>query len=138
MAALPAAGLLPQWRSARPSRIRWSGRTGRMTRVATSARTIPAASPTCFGIPIAIGTILAPNTLSRAMGSNGASRELSVGVVGAGFGGVGIGIRLRDAGIEDFTIFERGETVGGVWRANTYPGAACDVPSHLYSYSFAP
>ena len=72
------------------------------------------------------------------MGSNGASRELSVGVVGAGFGGVGIGIRLREAGVDDFTIFERGETVGGVWRANTYPGAACDVPSHLYSFSFAP
>ncbi len=70
--------------------------------------------------------------------SNGATRELSVGVVGAGFGGVGIGIKLREAGIEDFTIFERGESVGGVWRANTYPGAACDVPSHLYSYSFAP
>jgi cation diffusion facilitator CzcD-associated flavoprotein CzcO len=70
--------------------------------------------------------------------SNGAGRELSVGVVGAGFGGVGIGIKLREAGIENFTIFERGESVGGVWRANTYPGAACDVPSHLYSYSFAP
>jgi cation diffusion facilitator CzcD-associated flavoprotein CzcO len=61
-----------------------------------------------------------------------------VGVVGAGFGGVGIGIQLRRQGFEDFTIFERGETVGGVWRANTYPGAACDVPSHLYSFSFAP
>src|SRR5687768_4829377 len=71
-------------------------------------------------------------------GDNGASRELSVGVVGAGFGGVGTGIRLRQSGIEDFTIFERGATVGGVWRANTYPGAACDVPSHLYSFSFAP
>ena len=47
-------------------------------------------------------------------------------------------IRLRQEGIDDFTIFERGETVGGVWRANTYPGAACDVPSHLYSFSFAP
>ena len=76
--------------------------------------------------------------MSFRMGSNGASRGLSVGVVGAGFGGVGIGVRLRQAGIEDFTIFERGTTVGGVWRANTYPGAACDVPSHLYSYSFAP
>ena len=71
-------------------------------------------------------------------GNNGSSRELRVGVVGAGFGGVGIGIRLRQAGYEDFVIFERGATVGGVWRANTYPGAACDVPSHLYSYSFAP
>lgn len=70
--------------------------------------------------------------------SNGDSRPLSVGIVGAGFGGVGIGARLREAGIEQFTIFERGDTVGGVWRANTYPGAACDVPSHLYSFSFAP
>ncbi|MDQ3759482.1 MAG: NAD(P)-binding protein, partial [Actinomycetota bacterium] len=49
-----------------------------------------------------------------------------------------MGIRLRQEGIEDFEIFERGDSVGGVWRANTYPGAACDVPSHLYSFSFAP
>src|SRR4051812_40476002 len=49
-----------------------------------------------------------------------------------------MGILLRREGIEDFTIFERGDSVGGVWRANTYPGAACDVPSHLYSFSFAP
>ena len=72
------------------------------------------------------------------MSSNGSERSISVGVVGAGFGGVGMGIRLRQEGIEDFEVFERGETVGGVWRANTYPGAACDVPSHLYSFSFAP
>jgi cation diffusion facilitator CzcD-associated flavoprotein CzcO len=69
---------------------------------------------------------------------NGDSAQRSVGVVGAGFGGVGMGILLRREGIADFTIFERGESVGGVWRANTYPGAACDVPSHLYSFSFAP
>ncbi len=69
--------------------------------------------------------------------SNGSSRRLSVGIVGAGFGGVGMGIRLAREGLTDFTIFERGETVGGVWRANTYPGAAVDVPSHLYSFSFA-
>ena len=72
------------------------------------------------------------------MSANGSNRQIRVGIVGAGFGGVGMGIRLRQEGIEDFTIFERGETVGGVWRANTYPGAACDVPSHLYSFSFAP
>lgn len=71
-------------------------------------------------------------------GSNGSRRDLSVGIVGGGFGGVGMGIRLRQEGYERFEIFERGETVGGVWRANTYPGAACDVPSHLYSFSFAP
>ncbi len=49
-----------------------------------------------------------------------------------------MGIRLKQEGFYDFTIFERAESVGGVWRANTYPGAACDVPSHLYSLSFAP
>lgn len=70
--------------------------------------------------------------------SNGRDRPLSVGIVGGGFGGVGMGIRLKRAGIQEFTIFERGDSVGGVWRANTYPGAACDVPSHLYSFSFAP
>jgi cation diffusion facilitator CzcD-associated flavoprotein CzcO len=70
-------------------------------------------------------------------GENGNQRQLSVGVVGAGFGGVGLGIKLRQAGIEEFTIFERGDSVGGTWRANTYPGLACDVPSHLYSFSFA-
>ena len=47
-------------------------------------------------------------------------------------------IRLKQAGIEDFLIFERAEDVGGVWRDNTYPGCACDVQSHLYSFSFAP
>src|SRR5882672_1162659 len=73
-----------------------------------------------------------------ATSSNGGRRPLSVGVVGAGFGGVGMGIRLKQARVDDFTIFERGDSVGGVWRANTYPGATCDVPSHLYSFSFAP
>lgn len=69
--------------------------------------------------------------------SNRKSRGPSVAVVGAGFGGVGMAIRLKQAGFDDVTVFERGETVGGVWRANTYPGAACDVPSHMYSFSFA-
>ena len=75
---------------------------------------------------------------SRWTSGNGSARRITVGIVGAGFGGLGMGIRLKQAGIYDFTIFERGESVGGVWRANTYPGAACDVPSHLYSFSFAP
>src|SRR6266542_1887072 len=70
--------------------------------------------------------------------ANGSGRELEFGIVGGGFGGIGMGIRLRQAGYQRFEIFERGDTVGGVWRANTYPGAACDVPSHLYSFSFAP
>ncbi|WP_205699618.1 NAD(P)/FAD-dependent oxidoreductase [Conexibacter sp. SYSU D00693] len=59
-------------------------------------------------------------------------------VVGAGFAGIGTAILLRRAGVEDVVVLERGEDVGGTWRENTYPGAACDVPSHLYSFSFAP
>ncbi|MBF6336714.1 NAD(P)/FAD-dependent oxidoreductase [Nocardia abscessus] len=62
----------------------------------------------------------------------------TVAVVGAGFGGIGMGVGLRRAGITDFVIFEGGCDVGGVWRDNTYPGCSCDVPSHLYSFSFAP
>jgi cation diffusion facilitator CzcD-associated flavoprotein CzcO len=62
----------------------------------------------------------------------------SVAVVGAGFGGVGALVMLARAGYRDVTVFERGERVGGVWHHNTYPGAACDVPSHLYEFSFAP
>jgi len=61
-----------------------------------------------------------------------------VAIIGSGFGGLGLGARLRQAGIETFTIFEKADDVGGTWRDNTYPGAACDVPSHLYSLSFAP
>jgi len=57
-------------------------------------------------------------------------------VIGGGFGGLGAAIRLRKEGFDDFLIVERGPEVGGTWRDNTYPGAACDVPSHLYSYSF--
>src|ERR1700709_2518852 len=59
-----------------------------------------------------------------------------VGVIGAGPGGIAMGIQLAQGGF-DFTIFERGDGFGGTWRNNTYPGAACDVPSHFYSFSFA-
>jgi cation diffusion facilitator CzcD-associated flavoprotein CzcO len=59
-------------------------------------------------------------------------------VVGAGFGGIGMGAALKHAGIEDFAVLERGADLGGTWRDNTYPGLACDVPSHLYSFSFRP
>jgi cyclohexanone monooxygenase len=61
---------------------------------------------------------------------------LSVGIIGAGPGGLALGIFLRKAGFHDFTIFDREDGVGGTWRINTYPGLACDVKSHLYSYSF--
>ena len=59
-------------------------------------------------------------------------------IVGAGFSGLGAAIRLRQAGRHDFAVLERADDVGGTWRDNSYPGAACDVPSHLYSLSFAP
>ena len=59
-------------------------------------------------------------------------------IIGAGFAGVGLAIRLQQAGIDDFTILERADSIGGTWRENTYPGCACDVASHLYSFSFAP
>ncbi len=61
---------------------------------------------------------------------------LSVGIIGAGPGGLALGIFLAKAGFRDFTIFDREDGVGGTWRINTYPGLACDVKSHLYSYSF--
>ncbi len=57
-------------------------------------------------------------------------------IIGAGFSGIGMGIQLKKAGIHSFTIFERAGEIGGTWRDNTYPGAACDVPSHAYSLSF--
>ncbi len=60
-----------------------------------------------------------------------------VGVIGAGIAGVGLGVRLLEAGVEDFVICERNESAGGTWFEHTYPGCGCDIPTHLYSYSFA-
>ncbi|GIF71979.1 flavin-containing monooxygenase [Asanoa siamensis] len=65
-------------------------------------------------------------------------RHCRIAVIGAGFGGIAAGLRLRGAGRDDFLIFDRGTEVGGTWRDNTYPGCACDVPSHMYSLSFMP
>ncbi|MDP9102131.1 MAG: NAD(P)/FAD-dependent oxidoreductase [Actinomycetota bacterium] len=64
--------------------------------------------------------------------------HVDVAVIGAGFGGIGAAIGLLRAGRRDLVVFERADRVGGVWRDNSYPGCACDVPSHLYSFSFAP
>jgi cation diffusion facilitator CzcD-associated flavoprotein CzcO len=61
-----------------------------------------------------------------------------IAIVGSGFSGLGMGIRLKRAGEHDFVILERAADIGGTWRDNTYPGCRCDVPSHLYSFSFAP
>jgi cation diffusion facilitator CzcD-associated flavoprotein CzcO len=59
-------------------------------------------------------------------------------VVGSGFAGLCAAIALKESGRHEFVVLERGDDVGGTWRDNTYPGAACDVPSHVYSFSFAP
>jgi cation diffusion facilitator CzcD-associated flavoprotein CzcO len=65
-------------------------------------------------------------------------QRVDVAIVGSGFAGLGAAVRLRGARREDFLILEKGDTLGGTWRDNTYPGCACDVQSHLYSFSFAP
>ncbi|MFE0580391.1 flavin-containing monooxygenase [Streptomyces sp. NPDC058874] len=78
---------------------------------------------------------------AAGMGGKGGreGREhVRVAVIGSGFGGLGAAVRLRREGITDFVVLERADSVGGTWRDNSYPGCACDVPSHLYSFSFAP
>lgn len=67
-----------------------------------------------------------------------ATTHTDILIVGAGFGGLGLGIRLKRRGQQGFLIIERADDVGGTWRDNHYPGVACDVPSHLYSFSFRP
>ncbi|HEX2773012.1 MAG TPA: NAD(P)/FAD-dependent oxidoreductase, partial [Micromonosporaceae bacterium] len=71
------------------------------------------------------------------MSTDGRHR-VRIAIIGAGFGGIGTAIRLKQRGYQDFVVFDRGDEVGGAWRDNSYPGCACDVPSHLYSLSFAP
>ncbi|MBC2639248.1 MULTISPECIES: NAD(P)/FAD-dependent oxidoreductase [unclassified Rhodococcus (in: high G+C Gram-positive bacteria)] len=65
-------------------------------------------------------------------------KHYDIVIVGAGISGIGAAIRLKQSGIDNFVILEKGDALGGTWRDNTYPGCACDVPSALYSYSFAP
>ena len=64
-------------------------------------------------------------------------RPVRVAVIGAGMAGILTAIKLHERGI-DFTVYEKADRLGGTWRENTYPGLSCDVPSHLYTYSFAP
>ena len=73
----------------------------------------------------------------RSTNGSGAAAGPRVAIVGAGFSGIAMAIELRRAGVEDFTLYERASGLGGVWHHNTYPGAACDVPSYLYSFSYA-
>lgn len=67
---------------------------------------------------------------------NKAIKNPSVAVIGAGMTGILLAIKLREAGINDITILEKADKLGGTWRENTYPGLACDVPAHMYTYSF--
>ena len=71
-----------------------------------------------------------PNTAEPAR------KGVSLAIIGAGMGGVLMAIKLKEAGFTDFVILEKGDSVGGTWRENTYPGLHCDFPSHFYSYSF--
>ena len=82
-------------------------------------------------LQLPVGPVAGPRDRSPA-------RHVRVAIVGSGFAGLGLAIRLKDAAIEDFVVLERADDVGGTWQANTYPGCQCDVPSHLYSFSFAP
>ncbi len=66
------------------------------------------------------------------------TNKIDIAIIGAGFAGIGAGIRLKESGISSFKIFEKEGEIGGTWRDNTYPGCACDIPSFLYSYSFEP
>ncbi len=75
-------------------------------------------------------------TTHRARPARTREHTYSTLIIGAGFSGLGTAIKLAEAGVDDFVILERGERVGGTWRDNTYPGAACDIPSLLYSFSF--
>jgi cation diffusion facilitator CzcD-associated flavoprotein CzcO len=79
----------------------------------------------------------APSRYRSAVPGAADHRQLRIAVIGAGMAGILSAIKLLEAGYDDFTVYEKADRVGGTWRENTYPGLACDVPSHLYSYSFA-
>src|SRR5919107_5186635 len=73
-----------------------------------------------------------------AISGNGPRPTPTVAIIGAGLSGLCMGIKLKQAGIDSFTIYEKADEVGGTWRDNTYPGLSCDVPSRFYQYSFEP
>ncbi len=78
------------------------------------------------------------STPTQPTAADAPERDVHVAIVGSGFAGLGMAIRLKQQGIDDFVVLERADDVGGTWRDNHYPGCQCDVPSHLYSFSFAP
>jgi cation diffusion facilitator CzcD-associated flavoprotein CzcO len=103
--------------------------------LATPGVTAPAVS----GVTApAVSGVTAPAVSGVAAPAAPLPGHVRVAIIGAGLGGIGAGIRLRQAGVTGFVILERATAVGGTWRDNTYPGCACDIPSHLYSFSFAP
>ncbi|MEO3813222.1 NAD(P)/FAD-dependent oxidoreductase [Sphaerisporangium sp. B11E5] len=115
----------------------WSGPGGALTRLDV----LPKNSQSISGLPKRLSHRAAEATSAPVVRENGgatAERHVRVAVIGAGFAGLGMGIRLKQRGIDDFVVLERGDDVGGTWRDCVYPGAASDVPSNLYSYSFAP
>ncbi|MGW7406177.1 flavin-containing monooxygenase [Streptomyces sp. NPDC054833] len=79
-----------------------------------------------------------PQPNAPAARVTGETRDVEVLIIGTGLSGIGAAVRLRQAGIHDLVLMEKADDLGGTWRDNTYPGCACDVPSALYSYSFAP
>jgi cation diffusion facilitator CzcD-associated flavoprotein CzcO len=76
-------------------------------------------------------------TAATSQNGSGAVRHFDTVVIGAGFAGIGAAIKLEEAGFDDFAVLEKSDRLGGTWRDNTYPGCSCDVPSTLYSFSFA-
>jgi len=76
--------------------------------------------------------------MAERQGTGTESGSLRFAIIGAGMSGILSAIKLHEAGLDDYTIYEKAERLGGTWRENTYPGISCDVPSHLYSYSFEP
>ena len=89
------------------------------------------------GVTGAVGSGRSQLARSAAAALAAGARRPRIAILGAGAGGLCAAIQLQLAGLDDVTIYERSDGVGGTWRDNTYPGAACDVPSHLYSFSFA-
>ena len=76
--------------------------------------------------------------MNAVLNQTGAKRAPRVAVIGAGMSGILAAIKFREAGITELTVYEKADGLGGTWRENTYPGLCCDVPSHMYRYSFAP
>jgi cation diffusion facilitator CzcD-associated flavoprotein CzcO len=75
---------------------------------------------------------------SSPVSASAAPQAVDVLIIGAGVSGLCVAARLREAGIESFLLLEKADALGGTWRDNRYPGCACDIPAHLYSYSFEP